>query len=144
MSEIKINAALVSGLTATALGLPTANEGKNFTPPSVSLPWAAWFNMPAGTDVASLGQGGMDETTGVFQVDLNYPLNDGTGNILAAVQKLRDYFVAGRRLVYQGQCVKIGLDGGLVFQRSNLRPVNGWQQINVSIYYSANTIRPEV
>ena len=139
MSEVKINAALVSGLTAAALGIPTANEGKNFTPPSVSLPWAAWFNLVADTDVASLGAGGMDETVGIFQVDLNYPLNDGTGNILAQVQKLRDYFVAGRRLVYQGQCVKVER-----VTRNNLRPVNGWQQINVSIYYSANTIRPEV
>lgn len=139
MSEIKINAALVSGLTAAALGISTANEGKNFTPPVVSVPWAAWFNLPAGTDVASLGAGGMDETVGVFQVDLNYPLNDGTANILAAVQKLRDYFVAGRRLVNQGQCVRVER-----VTRNNIRPVNGWQQINVSIYYSANTIRPEV
>lgn len=139
MSEIRINAALVAGLTATALGIPIANEGKNFTPPAVTLPWAAWFNLPADTDSASLGVGGMDETVGLFQVDLNYPLNDGTGNILAAVQKLRDYFVAGRRLVYQGQCVKVDR-----VTRNNLRPVNGWQQINVSIYYSANTIRPEV
>lgn len=139
MSEIRINAALVAGLTATALGIPIANEGKNFTPPAVTLPWAAWFNLPASTDPSSLGAGGMDETVGVFQVDLNYPMNDGTGNILAAVQKLRDYFVAGRRLVYQTQCVHIER-----VTRNNLRPVDGWQQINVSIYYSANTIRPEV
>jgi hypothetical protein len=139
MSEIKINAALVAGLAAAALGIPTANEGKNFTPPAVSLPWAAWFNLVSDTNVASNGSGGMDETVGIFQVDLNYPLNDGTGNILAAVQKLRDYFVAGRRLVYQGQCVKVER-----VTRNNLRPVNSWNQINVSIYYSANTIRPEV
>lgn len=139
MSEIKINAALVAGLAATALGLPTANEGKDFPKPAPTLPWAAWFNLPADTDVASLGAGGMDETLGVFQVDLNYPLNDGTVNILAAVQKLRDYFVAGRRLVYQGQCVKVER-----VTRNQIRPVNGWQQTNVSIYYSANTIRPEV
>ncbi|WP_082656984.1 phage tail terminator-like protein [Pseudomonas citronellolis] len=139
MSEIKINAAMVAGLAAASLGLPIANEGKSFTPPNVSSPWAAWFNIPASTDVASLGAGGMDETVGIFQVDLNYPLNDGTGNILSAVQKLRDYFIAGRRLVYQGQCVKVER-----VTRNNLRPVNGWQQINVSIYYSANTIRPEV
>lgn len=139
MSEIKINAALVSGLTAAALGLPMGNEGKNFTPPAVTLPWAAWFNLPSSTDVASLGVGGNDETVGVFQVDLNYPLNDGTANILGAVQKLRDYFVAGRRLVYQGQCVKVER-----VTRNNLRPVGGWQQINVSIFYSAHTMRPEV
>lgn len=139
MSEIRINAALVQGLAAAGLGLTIAPEGKNFTPPSVSTPWAAWFNLPASTDTSSLGVGGMDETVGVFQVDLNYPMNDGTGNILAAVQKLRDYFVAGRRLVYQTQCVHIER-----VTRNNLRPVDGWQQINVSIYYSANTIRPEV
>lgn len=139
MSEIRINAALVQGLAAAGLGLTIAPEGKNFTPPSVSTPWAAWFNLPADTDAASLGAGGMDETVGIFQVDLNYPLNDGTGNILAQVQKLRDYFVAGRSLVYQTQCVHIER-----VTRNNLRPVNGWQQINVSIYYSANTIRPEV
>lgn len=140
MSEVKINAALVSGLTAAALGIPTANEGKDFPgKPAVTSPWAAWFNLPASTDVASLGVGGNDETVGVLQVDLNYPLNDGTANILAAVQKLRDYFVAGRRLVYQGQCVKVER-----VTRNNLRPVGGWQQINVSIFYSAHTVRPEV
>jgi hypothetical protein len=139
MSEVKINAALVQGLAAAALGLQIAPEGKNTTPPSVSTPWAAWFNLPASTDVASLGVGGNDETVGVFQVDLNYPLNDGTANALAAVQKLRDYFVAGRRLVYQGQTVKVER-----VTRNNLRPVDGWQRINVSIFYSAYTIRPEV
>lgn len=139
MSETKIQSALVQGLAAASLGIPTGGEGKNFAPPAVTAPWAAWFNLPADTEVASLGQGGMDETVGIFQVDLNYPMNDGTGNILAAVQKLRDYFVAGRRLVYQGQCVKVER-----VTRNNLRPVDGWQQINVSIYYSANTVRPEV
>lgn len=140
MSEIKINAALVAGLAAAALGIPTAEEGKDFDgKPGPNLPWAAWFNLPADTEVASLGVGGVDETTGVFQVDLNYPLNGGTKPILTAVQKLRDYFVAGRSLVYQTQCVHIER-----VTRNNLRPVDGWQQINVSIYYSANTIRPEV
>lgn len=139
MSEIRINAALVQGLAAAALGLQIAPEGKSTAPPNVSTPWAAWFNLPASTDVASLGVGGNDETVGVFQVDLNYPLNDGTANILAAVQKLRDYFVAGRRLVYQDQTVKVER-----VTRNNLRPVDGWQRINVSIFYSAYTIRPEV
>lgn len=139
MSEIRINAALVQGLAAAALGLQIAPEGKSTAPPNVSTPWAAWFNLPASTDVASLGVGGNDETVGVFQVDLNYPLNDGTANILAAAQKLRDYFVAGRRLVYQGQTVKVER-----VTRNNLRPVDGWQRINVSIFYSAYTIRPEV
>lgn len=139
MSEVKINAALVQGLTAAALGIAIAPEGKSTTPPAVSVPWAAWFNLPASTDVASLGVGGSDETVGVFQVDLNYPINGGTAAILAAVQKLRDYFVAGRRLVYQSQCVKVER-----VTRNNLRPVGGWQQINVSIFYSAYTVRPEV
>lgn len=139
MSEVKINAALVQGLGAAALGIAIAPEGKSTEPPAVDTPWAAWFNLPASTDVASLGAGGQDETVGVFQVDLNYPLNGGTAAILAAVQKLRDYFVAGRRLVYQTQCVKVER-----VSRNNLRPVGGWQQINVSIFYSAYTTRPEV
>ncbi|WP_061238172.1 phage tail terminator-like protein [Ectopseudomonas composti] len=139
MSEVKIQAALVQGYNAAALGIATGGEGRDFKPPSPTTAWADWFNLPASTDVASLGVGGNDETTGIFQVNLNYPLNDGTANILSAVQKLRDYFVAGRRLVYQGQCVKVER-----VTRNNLRPVDGWQQINVSIYYSAYTIRPEV
>jgi len=140
MSEININAALVQGLAAASLGIPTGNEGKDFAgKPGPDAPWAAWFNLPSDTDVASLGVGGTDETIGILQVDLNYPLNSGTGPILAAVQKLRDYFVAGRSLTYSGQCVHIRK-----VTRNNLRPVDGWQQINVSIYYSAQTIRPEV
>lgn len=139
MSEVNINAALVQALVAASLGLPIAHEGKDFAPPSTNSPWCAWFNIPASTDVASLGAGGADETVGIFQIDLNYPINSGTAGILASVQKLRDYFVAGRRLTYLTQCVKVDR-----VTRNNLRPVDGWQQINVSVYYSATTTRLEV
>lgn len=139
MGEISINAALVQGLTAANLGMAISPEGKDSRPPTTATPWAAWFNIPADTEVASLGAGGMDETVGIFQVNINYPQNSGTAGPLTSVQKLRDYFIAGRRLVYDGQCVKVER-----VTRNNLRPVDGWQQINVSIYYTANTIRPEV
>jgi len=139
MSEIDINAALVQGLVASSLGLPIGHEGRDFDPPAPDAPWCSWFNLPASTDPISIGVGGNDETTGIFQVDLNYPLNKGTADILAAVQALRDYFVSGRRLEYNGQCLHIRR-----VVRNNLRPVDGWQQINVSIYYDATTTRPEV
>jgi hypothetical protein len=139
MSEVKINAALVTAATA-ALGAgftnKTAWEGKSFTPPAGK--WASVFRLPASNDVASLGDGGEDEHVGVFQIDVSHPENTGTA-LLTDIEAVRAYFIAGRSFNYQGQCVHVRR-----CDVSAIRRVDGWLRVSASIYYDAHSTRPTI
>ncbi len=138
MSETRINAALVTAYGEALPGVPTAYEGASFTP-TTGTKWAQLNNLRAGADVASLGVSGMDEHTGVFQIDVNVPEDTGTGVLLADADTLRAYFVAGRSFTYQTQTVRVRRA-----DVSAVRRVDGWLRVSVSITYSAFTIRPEI
>ena len=138
MSETRINAALVTAYGEALPGVPTAYEGASFTP-TTGTKWAQLTNLRAGADVASLGVSGMDEHTGVFQIDINAPEDTGTGVLLADADTLRAYFVAGRSFTYQAQTVRVRRA-----DVSAVRRVDGWLRVSVSITYSAFTIRPEI
>lgn len=138
MSELRINAALVSAYRAVMPTLPTAFEGAPFTPPA-GQKWGQLTNLRAGADVASLGVGGLDEHTGVLQIDISVPEGTGTGELLRNADTLRAYFVAGRHFTYQDQSVRVRRA-----DVSSIRRVDGWQRISVSVTYSAFTTRPEI
>lgn len=140
MSEFKINAALVSAYRAAmpALVNATAYEGGTFQP-IVNQRWGQVFNLRAGADVASLGSKGLDEHTGVFQIDVSVAENTGTAVLLADADTLRAYFVAGRWFTYQTQSVRVRRA-----DVSAIRRVDGWLRVSVSITYSAHSIRPEI
>jgi len=140
MSEVKINAALVTAYRAAlpALSSATAYEGMGFTP-TIGSKWGQVFNLRAAADVASLGVGGQDDHTGVFQIDVNVPENSGTAALLADADTLRAYFVVGRAFTYQSQSVRV--------RRADVSPirrVDGWLRVSVSVTYSAYTTRPEI
>lgn len=140
MSEVKINAALVSAYRAAmpALVDSTAYEGAAFQP-TTGAKWAQITRLPAGNDPVTLGVGGQDEHSGVFQIDVNVPEDTGTATLLADADTLRAYFVAGRSFTYQSQSVRV--------RRADVSPirrVDGWLRVSVSVTYSAITIRPEI
>ena len=101
-----INAALVSAYRDMGLGLPTAYELRDFSPPS-SSPWARINNFPADKFVDTLGDGGQNTAVGFFQISFFVPENDGTGRILGYADAALAYFKNGRRFGYNGQQVKI-------------------------------------
>jgi hypothetical protein len=140
VSEAKINAALVTAYRAAlpALINQTAYEGAAFTP-TTGTKWGAVFNLRASADVASLGAGGQDEHTGVFQIDVNVPENTGTASLLADADTLRAYFIAGRYFTYESQSVLVRR-----CDVSPIRRVDGWLRVSASVTYSARSTRPEV
>ena len=135
MSLVDINAALVVAYQAASLALPTAYEGTDFTPPAAA-PWAQVWQMPAPVVVDTLGTTGLDLHTGIFQIDLNVPQNDGTGRILGYADTLRAYFKAGTNAVHSSQSVLI-----LDCSRSRLSQGGGWLTISMSISWRAYTTR---
>lgn len=133
MSEIKINAALVSAYLACGV-MPrerTAFEGVSFTPPA-GQSWARITDMPSGREPAAFGGANPVERTGILQVDLFHPKNTGTGPILTDVDKAMSFYTPGKRLDYEGQKVLIRKA-----ERAQLRTDGPWQSIAISIYYTA-------
>jgi hypothetical protein len=135
MSLVDINAALVVAYQGASLGLPTAWEGVDFTPPT-DAPWAQFYMLPAPVSVDTLGANGLDLHTGVLQIDLNVPQNTGTGALLGYADTLRGVFKAGTSTAHNGQSVLI-----LDCSRSRLTQAAGWLIVSMSITWRAYTAR---
>lgn len=128
MSFDSIPAALIAHYRAGAFftDARTAFPNAAFTKPTASIAWAALFNLPATTDALSLSDS--DEMAGVFQIDLNYPLNGGAGTAQAMADSIRAHFKRGTRV----QGVQIGTVSAL-----NIGPVDGWYRVVISVAYRA-------
>lgn len=137
MSETKINAALVTAYLASGV-MPqarTAFEGVTFTP-ATSQSWARLTNVPTDRSKSGLTRESSSVATGILQIDLFWPLNTGTGPILAAADALLAYFEPRQRFAYQSQEVEIRRA-----ERSKIRPEDVWQGVSVDVYYLA-TLTP--
>jgi len=139
MSEAKINSALVQATIDAALGVPCVYENEPPYTPQQGVRWMRCHNLPAGTDTASLGIGGLDEHLGLLQLDFNDAPGAGVAWLLGRADAVRSFFVAGRRFEYDGQVVVIRRS-----DRSPIRPVDGWSRVSVSVFYSSHSTRPEV
>lgn len=131
MSEIKINAALVSAYLACGV-MPrerTEFEGVGFKPVT-GQSWARITDLPSSNDPAGLGQYAPDERLGILQIDLLHPKGSGTAPILGDAQRVLQYFNKGRRLEYDGQVVKVRKS-----QRSQIRTEELWQSVSVDVHY---------
>lgn len=140
MSEYNIDRALeVAAVTAlgTTFSGRIAYEGFPFTPPAGQ--WAQLKNLRAGAAVASLGRGGMDEHVGVYQIDINVLETGGNPRetLLKHADRVRAYFWAGRRFTNSTQGVRVTRA-----EISDIRRIDGWQRVSVSVTYSAFTVRP--
>lgn len=138
MSEAVIHTALINSHIALGLALPTADEGKIYKPVAGTA-YQEVFNLPVSRNVSSNGVGGMDERLGIFQINISYPIGPGIGQLLAAADLALEFYTAGKRFYEGSQCVRV-----VRSERTAVRPVDGWQRVTVSVYYSAQTIRPEV
>lgn len=98
--------------------------------------WLQLHNLRVESIPVTLGDAGEDNHSGIFQVDLNYPVNKGTKDILAKADIYTDFFTAGKTLVYNGQEVKV--------LSSSLTPgryVGGYYRISFTVNYYARTTR---
>lgn len=131
MSEIKINAALVSAYLDCGVMARerTSFEGAKFDPVN-GQSWARITDLPSSNDPAGLGRHAPDERLGILQIDLFHPKGSGTAPILGDAQWVLQYFHKGRRLEYDGQVVKVRKS-----QRSQMRQEDLWQSVSVDVHY---------
>lgn len=137
MSLLSIDGALIQAYLDLCLDLPTAYEGVHFKPPESD--WAAVFIVPASSDPATLGVNGSDRHTGFMQIDFNTEQGSGRATLIDYAQTVRDAFVAGKWFTQDGQNVRI-----TSVSRTNIREVDGWMRLTVTVNFEADTIRPEI
>ena len=126
MSINSIPAALIAHYRAGAFFTDalTAYPNAAFTKPTASTAWAAVFNIPAPTSALSLRDS--DEMAGVFQIDLNYPLNAGAGAAQTKADAIRAHFKRGTTVA--------GVELGTVSAIS-VGPTDGWYRMVLSVAY---------
>lgn len=93
MSLEKIQQAVISKLVAD-FPLWTSRiawENVTFTPPAAQ-PWMAFNFMPVEERIATLGAGGRDQTEGLAQITVAYPLNVGESDLRETINALRTCF----------------------------------------------------
>ena len=138
MSELKINAALVSAYLATGI-IPqarTAFEGVSFEP-KAGQAWARLTNLISYREKVGMASGDSSEVGGILQIDLRYPKGVGTGPMLADADTLMRLFDPPKALIYEGQKVKIRR-----VQRRAISVEDIWQTVSVDVYYWANIVQP--
>lgn len=96
MQYVDIDSAFDTYYEAGAFGLTTAKEGLELT--DHTLPYASVYMLPGGEDVLTNGTSGYDESAGVYQVDLYYPIGAGKGDILTKGDEIKTHFFTGKRL----------------------------------------------
>ena len=113
----------------------TAYDNSAFEP-TAGTPWSRVSVIPSQPEVTSLGGNGYDEHNGVLQVDLFYPLNQGTGQINAKADAARELFKAGARFTYGGETAVIRSSG-----RNKGRKDGGWFKVTLTVIYFAHVAR---
>jgi len=122
---------LMQSLEDLALGLDTAYENADFTPPDNAL-WLAATIIPAGVDSLMKDSLGLDDRVGIFQISIYAPSGTGTGESLRLAETLTNYYKHGLQL----DDVFIAASG-----RNGGRNTDAWYIIDVSINYTATTQR---
>lgn len=136
MSIHKIRSALVQAFESGGFSLPAVYENTSHDS-DADIPWCSFFFIPNQPSAATLGDQGEDDHTGIVQINLNYPLLNGSGEALQKADEIRAVFKAGATFSYLGQNVFIKSSG--VSRASQVE--NGFYQTILTIQWQARTSR---
>lgn len=98
--------------------------------------WLQLHNMRGQSEPATLGDAGEDNHPGFLQIDINYPQNKGSKQVLAKGDSFAAFFTAGKSLSYNTQEVKV-----LSSSLSPGRYVGGYYRVSLTVNYYARTTR---
>ena len=112
-----------------------AFQNVSFTP-KVGVPYAQCYILPAKTQDPSIGDR-HSRKTGVFQVSLCFPVNDGNAKIEAAKDSIENFFYRGRSFEKNGKWVSIDSTPS----STSASVQNGWYVLHISIDYRMEVFR---
>jgi len=134
--SIKIDQAFVSAFS-TEFGSAIEIAYENANPPYVpqaQTPFAAIKMQPNPVEARALAR--FNQTSGIFQVILYYPVDAGDFAAKSMAQDITDFFSIGTHVTYGGQSATI-----LETRRQPGIAEDGWYKLVLSIYYYAITER---
>lgn len=132
---LSIEKNLIKAVIAADSITPTEFPGMVLKKTPDSL-WLKVHNLRGESSPVTLGDKGEDHHPGILQIDINYPANKGTSDVLQKADELTRFFTAGKRLLYTTQEV--------VVQASSVtqgRQVGGYYRVSVTVIYYARTSR---
>lgn len=133
--SIKIDQCLTNAYIAGAFGLPIAHENADYTPTAGTA--FAEIKVIRNEAVAdTIGAAGEDETTGLFQVTLRYPVGAYSGAAKTKADEMMLYFLIGSTFTYSGQSVVITRK-----DRGTGRVEDGWYKLILRFTFNARTVR---
>jgi hypothetical protein len=126
---IKLDTALIEHFISGGFGLPVAYENDGYDPSTGD----AYAEIKVfQNDVTMLSLNDTDETDGLFQVILRYPVNGGAVAIKKKADEIFRAFRKGQQLAYDGQALTITRH-----QRQPGVAEAGWYKLILLITYQA-------
>ena len=126
--SVKIDQALTQAFIDGAFGLPIAHENIPYVPTDAA--YAELSFSP--NDITPLTVSDTDETDGVMQVTLRYPLNQGAMPAKQKAGEIFETFRIGSIFKHLGQTVRI-----VRARRSSGVAEDGWYAITITLSYRA-------
>lgn len=106
MTDRNIKNALVGGVVAANLGIPTKYDNSPFTTPTNS-PWARVQILNIDDEVLTFGTNGRNRREGLMRVTVFTPKGTGSNSSYTETDKVRAVLKSGAELTHNGQCVRI-------------------------------------
>lgn len=134
---LDIEKALIAGYQAVGTLVPTGYPGFELT--DSDKPDGLWcniHNVRTISEPVTLGDAGEDNHSGFMQIDINYPVNRGAGEVLIKADELASAFPSGTVLSYNSQNV--------IVASTTLSPgryIGGYYRVSLTVNYYSRTFR---
>lgn len=122
-------------LNAALGGIVVVTENLDYSPQS-GVPYVAGYLLPAPTVQASLGRDGCDNHSGLYQIDINYPKDNGTTDLKVTADLVNQVFFSGAVFTLNNVVVNIrnvSIDRVVI--------AGGWATLSTTIEYYSYTQR---
>lgn len=131
----EIDSSLISSmLTALpeAVGATQFENAKPFDPKGKPL-WFQVFNLTNPAEAITLGDGGQNNITGVFQINIMVPLGTSVFATNTVIEKVNNFFAIGKGLTYGDTTLRVTRCG----KSGSSGESQGYYRTMVSIFWEA-------
>ena len=106
MSTKNISSALKETLINSGIGIDIVMPNTSYAE-VVGTPYCRVFFIPSEPNAAELGTRKTENVLGIFQIDLYYPVEQGDGELMDAVDLLKRTYGKGDNITYGESCVRV-------------------------------------
>ncbi|QJI53354.1 tail terminator protein [Alteromonas phage vB_AcoS-R7M] len=135
------HSSILSGLNNALRTFVTSNSyvcgyAETDEPSNKDALWLRAHWLPGNSVAATVGSGGEDNNNGIFQIDVNRPSSSLLSEQMDAVDKITDYFTAGKIIPYNSLSIKV-----VSSSVTPSRHVGGFRRVSINVRYYVRTTR---